>query len=75
MTPQEIYEYKFTWLKSCNSYVKVNEDHDYLVKDWCKKNLKQHQWHFVRYTDIYEHTICFETEEFKSQFMDYFSKI
>jgi hypothetical protein len=70
MTPLEIYEYKFKWLKSCNNHVEINEDNDYLAKAWCKKNLKQHQWQFTRYTSNYEHTISFEIEEFKLQFIN-----
>lgn len=60
MTPQEIFDYKIGWLKSCEHRVNINEDLDYAAKRWCRENLKQHQWDFTRYTDIYEHTISFE---------------
>jgi hypothetical protein len=68
MTPQEIFDYKTQWMMNSKHYVKINEDADFDAKQWCKKNLEQHQWHFTRYTDVYEHTMYFETAEMKENF-------
>jgi len=74
MTPQEIHEYKIKWLMQCEYHVEINEDLDYSAKRWCRQNLKQHQWHFTSHTDIYAHTLSFETREFKLQFVNNFFK-
>jgi hypothetical protein len=72
MTPQEIHEYKNRWMSNSSFSVAVNEDHDFDGKQWCKSNLKQHQWHFLKYTDMYEHTFCFEAEEDMNKFKQHF---
>jgi hypothetical protein len=71
MTPIEIFEYKLKWLKESNNVVSFDEFIEYEVKNWCRKNLKQHQWHFTSYTDIYEHSVNFETEGMKEALEQY----
>ena len=64
MTPLELFEYKRSWMSSGTGYtVAVPEDLDASGKSWCRANLKPHQWHFSRYTDVWEHTFYFENEE------------
>jgi len=59
MTPQEIFEYKRSWLPS--SYdVTVHSDLDIQCKDWCRKNLNRWEWSCDTYTDVYAHTFHFE---------------
>lgn len=74
MTPQEISEYKSRWMNNKPFCVEVGEDVDFDGKQWCKKNLQQHQWKFIRYSGIYEHMFCFETEEFMNMFEQYINK-
>jgi hypothetical protein len=68
MTPIEIFEYKLNWHKSSSNIVKVHSDLEFESKRWCRQNLKQHQWDFSKYTNVYEDTFYFETEEMKRQF-------
>jgi hypothetical protein len=68
MTPQEIFEYKLKWHKTSSSIVKVHSDLEYEAKRWCRLNLKQHQWDFSKYTNVYEDTFYFETSEFQDLF-------
>ena len=63
MTPQEITNYKTEWMKHCTNLATINEDSDLQAKRWCRANLKQQEWHFVPYTDVYEHSILFEHAE------------
>jgi hypothetical protein len=64
-TPLEIFEYKN---KHCTHGVTIEESTDTAAKDWCKENLERHQWSFVRYTDVYEHTIFFDDESHATDF-------
>jgi hypothetical protein len=73
MTPQEIYEYKFTWLRSCTSTIAISEGEELDAKRWCRTHLQPHQWHFVSFTDHYEHSIAFEHEEHLKAFEAAFS--
>ncbi len=71
MTPIEIFEYKLRWHKTSSNIVKVHDDLEFDAKMWCKANLKQHQWDFVKFTDVYEHSIYFETADMKDDFERY----
>jgi hypothetical protein len=68
MTPQEIFDYKVTWQKDCRNISTVHDDLEFDAKRWCKDNLEQHQWDFCKFTDMYEHSIYFETEDMKNNF-------
>jgi hypothetical protein len=68
MTPQERFDYKTKWMQASSNFVKIHSDHEFDAKQWCKKNLEQHQWDFSKYTNVYEDTFYFETEEMKLQF-------
>jgi hypothetical protein len=68
MTPIEIFEYKLKWHKTSSNIVKMHSDLEFESKRWCRQNLKQHQWDFSKYTNVYEDTFYFETEEMKRQF-------
>jgi len=75
MTPLEIFEYKNKWMLESNYYVVVNEDLDFTGKLWCRQHLKQHEWHFLRYTDMYDHTFVFEKEQDKNSFSQYIESL
>jgi hypothetical protein len=68
MTPQEIFDYKVKWLQQTVNASQVHSDLEWEAKQWCKKNLEQHQWDFSKYTDVYEDTFRFETKEIKDLF-------
>ena len=75
LKPQEIFEYKLKWRPG--TPVGVHSDKDLECRNWCIENLQRHQWHEVEYTDIYEHTFCFELQsdaiKFKNEFADWLS--
>lgn len=78
MTPQEIFEYKNKWLTNGGHCVRIHSDLDIEGKNWCRKNLERHQWSFEKYTDVYEHTFCFEdlkaSQLFEQEFHDWIIK-
>lgn len=73
MTPQEIFEYRLRWKPG--TCVAVHSDLENRAKTWCNKNVPKHQWTTVEYTDVYEHTYCFESveaaEKFNIEFQDW----
>jgi ABC-type lipoprotein release transport system permease subunit len=58
MTPQEIFDYKNSWLPGYE--VKVHSDLRDHAKDWCKTNLEKHQYHIKTWTNIYQYSYYFE---------------
>lgn len=74
MLPLEIVDYKLQWRKNTTIYITLDSDLEYSAKQWCRSNLKQHQWDFSKYTDMYEDTYYFETEEFKTYFEKGYTK-
>jgi peroxiredoxin len=59
MTPQQRFDHKISWMRNA-TLVTIHSDNEHAAKRWCKRNAQQHQWHCVRYTDMYEHTFYFE---------------
>lgn len=74
MLPLEIVDYKTKWLKDCLNISLFHSDLEFEAKQWCRKNLLQHQWDFTKFTGVYEHSIHFEKEEFKTKFEEEFGK-
>lgn len=74
MLPLEIVDYKTKWLKNCHNISTFDIDLEFDAKRWCRENLKQHQWDFTKFTDTYQHSIYFETTEFKTEFEREFRK-
>jgi len=72
MTPQEQFDYKLKWMGLNSNFVKIHSDHEFDAKQWCKNNLEQHQWHFSKYTDMYEDTFYFEDEYIQNKFKEEF---
>lgn len=68
MTPQERFEYKLKWMRIGSNSVEIHSDLEFDAKQWCKKNIEQHQWNFIKYTDVYEDTFMFESEEIAMKF-------
>ena len=58
MTPLEIHDYKMKWRPGYT--VRLHSDLESRGKAWCKAQLEQHQWAFVKWTNVYEHTFQFE---------------
>lgn len=63
MTPQDRFDYKLQWMKLNSNPVIVHSDNEFNAKQWCKTNLEQHQWHFSKYTDVYQDTFYFESAD------------
>jgi hypothetical protein len=69
MTPQEIADYKRKWMMTGdNNPVRLHSDLDWRGKDWCRKHLERQSWSMTTWTDVYEHTFFFETEDMSQQF-------
>ena len=76
MTPQDIAEYKQRWMSTGNNNpVRLHSDLDTQGKTWCRRNLERHQWKMNTWTDVYEHTFFFESEQhaelFKQQWPEF----
>jgi hypothetical protein len=64
MTPQEVFDYKTSWLMSRQYYTITA--HSDLFRDclrWCRDNVSRHKWSYSEYTDVWEHTFYFEEEQ------------
>ena len=61
MTPLEITDYKKAWLPG--TVVFLHSDVCSRVLDWCKTNVPKHQYHLRRWTDVYQHSVCFESDD------------
>jgi hypothetical protein len=61
MTPIEIHEYKLKWLPGYT--VAIHSDNTDKGKTWCRRNLSRHEWSMTSWTNVYEHTFCFEKEK------------
>ena len=72
MTPQEIFEYKMKW--SPGITVDVHSDLDWKYKDWCRRHLERHQWSMDTFTDNYQHTLRFESQEYADLFKEEFEQ-
>lgn len=78
MTPQEIFEYKRRWMMKDPYVVRIDSNLDIEGKQWCRKTIERHQWSFVKYTDLYEHTFFFEDayigQQFEHEFIRWVNK-
>lgn len=70
MTPQERHAYKLQWLMNYKHCETIHSDREFDAKRWCKQNLEQHQWHYAKYTDVYEDTVYFETQAMMQDFVE-----
>jgi len=43
MTPQKRFDHKLQWMGIDSNAVKLHSDREFDGKQWCKKNLEQHQ--------------------------------
>jgi len=73
MTPQQITEHKRQWRPGYA--VRLHSDLETRGKDWCKRQCSQEEWHFLKYTNVYEHTFQFENimaaQNFEMEFAPY----
>jgi len=58
MTPQEIFEYKQSWLPGHT--VTLHSDVVDRGKTWCKRQCEKYEWSCTTWTGPYEHTFHFE---------------
>lgn len=48
MTPQEVFEYKQSWLANAwSSY--IDPDADVWAKDWCRRHTTREEWSFTKH--------------------------
>ena len=77
MTPQEVFEYKRSWLKK-GYQVDVHSDLDVQCKSWCRGNLNRWEWSMEPYTNVYSHSFYFENDlhgkEFARKFEQWVDK-
>lgn len=60
LTPQETFDYKMSWLPG--NQVALHSDLRMKGKDWCKDNVPQMDYKFIKYTGPYEDTYCFKNK-------------
>ena len=58
MTPQQIDDYKRHWMPG--HPVRLHSDLETQGKEWCKRQCSKQEWHFNKWTNVYEHTFLFE---------------
>lgn len=58
MTPQQIFEYKQSWLPGYT--VRLHSDVVDRGKTWCKRQCEKYEWSCTTWTAPYEHTFHFE---------------
>ena len=72
MTPQDLFEYKNSWMPGHRA--QIDMDSHEAAKNWCRRNLERHQWSFRRHTRMDDsHTVHFESEDKKKEFVDYYN--
>ena len=73
LTPQQIVSYKNQWLPGY--MVELHSDLESQGKEWCKRQCRKEEWHFKKYTNVYEDTFCFENimaaQNFTMEFQTY----
>ena len=67
MTPQEITDYKRSWRPGVKVF--VHPDVHSRALTWCKMNVDVQQYQVIKWTNVYEHTYHFETEELAIKFI------
>jgi len=72
MTPIEIAEYRQRWMSKENYPVKIHSDLRSRAKDYCKVQMLKHQWHHVKFTNVYEDTFYFEHVQDQRAFAHHF---
>jgi len=73
MTPVEIFEYKMKWMPGYT--VPFHSDCRSQAVLFCKKKFEKHQWAHTTYTDVYEDTMCFESDVSAREFQAFIEKI
>lgn len=73
MTPVEIFEYKMGWMPGYA--VPFHSDYRSQAVLFAKKKNEKHQWAHTTYTDVYEDTMCFESDVSAREFQAFIDKI
>jgi hypothetical protein len=72
MTPQEIADYKQSWMPGYA--VRLHSDLSDAGKTWCRRQLDRKEWSFKPWTYNYEHTFHFENITVAQNFAMEFGK-
>jgi hypothetical protein len=70
MSPLEIFEYKQKWVPIGHE-VPFHSDKFSKAIEWCKENFSKEKYYIVKYTDVYEHKMLFESRADAREFKDY----
>lgn len=75
MTPQQIWDYKMKWLPG--HAVSIHSDlSDHIARHIVTQQLPPHKWHYKKWTNVYEHSYLFESEQdaniFESTIKNYY---
>lgn len=62
MTPQEITDYKTKWMNNPHFQATIHSDLRYICQKWCKLSVGQEKFKYVKFTNVYEDTLHFQTE-------------
>jgi hypothetical protein len=73
-TPQEISEYKRRWMAKAHSSINFHSDLSVKAKDWCRRNMKRHEWSMSTWSNVYEHTLHFECPNDASSFQEFITQ-
>lgn len=73
MTPQEVSDYKRRWLTSKLKYTYyIHSDRRNESIQWCKDKLQKCQWHHMKFTDVYEDSLSFESRVHYLYFVEWY---
>jgi len=61
MTPQEIVDYKRSWMMANHYESHIHTDRRSQIVTWLKENLSQETYDLKKFTDVYQDTVRFET--------------
>ena len=73
MTPNEIVDYKRSWIDTATA-VRLHSDLRLHGIEWCKGHCAQWEFGFTLWTDIYEHTFIFEDANIAREFELHFGE-
>ena len=75
MSPQEISDHKRGWMMAnyfeCHTHSDVRRD----VTAWCKENIFKWRYDIKRFTDIYEDSVRFESDDDLRAFSEWYGEI
>ena len=75
MLPLEIHDHKLAWRNKTPYTYHTHSDVRSAVQDWCKFNVKKHQWHLTTYIEAYTDFLEFETKDDYESFRIWYKEL